>query len=169
MMRKVCTRTPSCRASAFTPLSGETLKPITSALPWSARSMSFTAMAPVPLWMTLHETFVLSIWLIESTMASTEPCTSARTMRLRTSLSCSCICLKISSALRACVTPPRSSSLRRCDSSSASSRARFSFFITRNSAPASGTPERPMMETAPEGPADLRRRPELSVSARTRP
>jgi hypothetical protein len=35
--------------------------------------MSFTAMAPVPLWMTLQETFELSIWLIESTMASTEP------------------------------------------------------------------------------------------------
>ena len=52
---------------------------------------------------------------------------------------------------------------------SASSRARFSFSITRNSEPASGTPERPVHLTAMEGPALFTGLPRSSMSARTLP
>ena len=62
-----------------------------------------------------------------------------------------------------------SCSLRACAACSASVRARFSSSITRNSAPASGTPERPVHLTGVAGGASRMRRPWSSMSERTLP
>ena len=161
-------RTPSWRACCCTPESQPMSKPTITALPAAALFTSVSETLPVPVPMILSDTFSLLMPRRASTIASREPCVSLFTTTLSSRLSPALIWLMRASSETAFVCES-SCSLRARAASSASVRARFSSSITRNSAPASGTPERPVHLTGVEGVASLMRRPRSSMRERTLP
>ena len=128
--------------------------------------MAGLLLVPVP--MILSDTFSLFIPRSASTMASSEPCVSDLTMHESSFFSSAPIWPSSASSESALVCES-SCSLRMRAVSSASVRARFSSSMTRNSAPASGTPERPVHLIGVDGGASFTRRPWSSMSERTLP
>ena len=70
-------------AVSRTLLSGRTLKPMMMAFEAEASMMSVSVIAPTPPWMQRTRTSSLESFSRDCLTASTEPCTSALMMRLR--------------------------------------------------------------------------------------
>ena len=125
-------------------------------------------MAPTPPWMTRTRTSSLLSFSSEAFTASTEPCTSALTIRFRFFISPAWIWLNRSSS-ETLVTGALAlafSSALRC---STSSRASFSSATALKVAPAVGASLRPVISTGTEGPAEVIFWPLSLTMARTRP
>ena len=138
------------------------------ALEEAASEMSLSLMAPTPPWMQRTRTSSLESFSSEERTASTEPWTSALTMRLRSLISPSCIWLKRSSSVVFC-RDLSWESLILSRRSSATWRASLSSGVTWRMSPASGTSLKPMISTGVEGPASWMRSPLSLTMARTRP
>ena len=127
-------------------------------------------MPPTPRWMMLTLTSCWGSFAISSSIASSEPATSALTTSPSSLTVPSWASLKTSSSET--LRPERRASasvFRRLARSPASWRARRSFSTTRTCSPASGTPSKPSTSTGWPGVARLTRAPVKSCIARTRP
>ena len=95
--KRISTFSNSAVRFAFT--SGRTLNPITIALDAEAKMISDSVIAPTPVWIILTLTPSTSILRSDAAIASTEPCTSAFTIKLISFTSPSWICWNKSSRL----------------------------------------------------------------------
>ena len=159
---------PSRLAASRAFASGRTLKPMMIAPSMPASMTSFSVTAPTPLWIVRTCTSLLESFSSDCLTASTEPCTSALMMMLRSLTSPSSSLLYRSSSVEAEVDltiEARAFAAR----SSTTWRASFSSATAINSSPASGTPPKPMISTGVDGSAFFTRSPRLEIIARTRP
>ena len=119
-------------------------------VPASITSDSFTV--PTPVWIIFTLTFSFLSFSSDATIAPTEPCTSAFTIRFRSFTSPSCIWLNSCSSVLAEFLA-RTSSLNLSFLFSAISLAILSSLTALNSSPACGTSVSPRISTAVAGPA----------------
>ena len=105
--------------------------------------------------------------------ASSEPVTSALTMRLSVAVSPAWICWKMSSSLApplmAWASRPMDATRSQCSRVEATLEAVFSSGATTKRSPEMATSDRPRTCTGVDGPASLTWSPLSSISARTRP
>ena len=139
----------------------------------AASWMSSLVMPPTPRRTNDSFTSSRSSFLRLSVTASSEPVTSALTMRLSVAASPAWIWLKMSSSRAppptTAAVPPIAATRCQCSRVSATLRADFSSGATTKSSPASATSDRPSTWTGVDGPASLTCSPLSSMSARTRP
>ena len=161
------TSTPSRLAASSATFSSFVLKPMMMAFDALASSTSLSEIGPTAVWTKSTSTFLLSIWLSEVVMASSEPCTSVLSDQPQ----------DLAGRRRAVEKALQRRALRRdqllvaveARRSSPSVLASFSESMTRNSSPADGSPENPTTLTGVDGPADLIGLPRSSKIALTLP
>ena len=129
--------------------------------------MSFSLMPPTPRCTTWIRTSLCGILSSASTIASSEPCTSALMIRFRTGISPSRARTRSSESEDAGRVAVSSAARIRASRSWATCRASRSSATVRNSSPASGTCDHPRTCTGIDGPASVTDFPFSSSIART--